>query len=60
MATTYNAPYKLLQRQLPFNIRYVQPGSEYVEGRGGRFQRAIPKVRGKAAVKRVKRARVHV
>lgn len=80
MATEYDAPYKVLQRQPPFNIRHVVAGAgEYVIGRcvhvgakrdafgkfagrhvkvtGGRLQRVIPKVRGKAAVKRAKRAR---
>lgn len=57
MATPSNAPYKLIQRQPPFNVRQITPGKEY-RLRGKSLVRAIPKLRGKANVKRAKRQRI--
>lgn len=64
MATPIDAPYKKIQRQPPFNMRSVLEITGIggvrlysVDGRGV-IHRRFRKVKGKAAVKAAKRARI--
>lgn len=63
MATAHDAPYKQIQRQPPFNVRsvleiVVAGRRMYRAGDDGVIRRSLPKVKGKAAAKRAKRARI--
>ncbi len=62
MATPKSAPYKVIQRQPPFNMRsvleIVQHGKKLYAFVGSSIRRAFPKVRGKANVKAAKRQRI--